>query len=266
MTGRQDFPTTRQVGSSRLTGKIALITGASRGIGAAAAHLFAREGASVVLAARSSEEMARIVDEIKANGGEAMAVQTDVADAVSVEALVKRTVDRYGKLDIAFNNAGIAGGNKPLVEISEDLFAQVIQVNLTGIFLALKYEIPAMLASGGGAIVNMSSTVGLIGTGAGIAPYVASKHGVVGLTKAAALEYARNNIRVNALAPGTTLTTVNERWIADPHIKQRITSAIPLGRVAEPAEVAEAALWLCSDAAAYLTGVTLPVDGGFVIA
>jgi NAD(P)-dependent dehydrogenase (short-subunit alcohol dehydrogenase family) len=210
--------------------------------------------------------MARIVDEIKANGGEAMAVQTDVADAVSVEALVKRTVDMYGKLDIAFNNAGIAGGNKPLVEISENLFAQVIQVNLTGIFLALKYEIPAMLASGGGAIVNMSSTVGLIGTGAGIAPYIASKHGVVGLTKAAALEYARNNIRVNALAPGTTLTTVNERWIADPHIKQRITSAIPLGRVAEPAEVAEAALWLCSDAAAYLTGVTLPVDGGFVIA
>jgi NAD(P)-dependent dehydrogenase (short-subunit alcohol dehydrogenase family) len=266
MTGRQDFPTARQVGSSRLTGKIALITGASRGIGAAAAHLFAREGASVVLAARSSEEMARIVDEIKANGGEAMAVQTDVADAVSIGALVKRTVDMYGKLDIAFNNAGIAGGNKPLVEISEDLFAQVIQVNLTGIFLALKYEIPAMLASGGGAIVNMSSTVGLIGTGAGIAPYIASKHGVVGLTKAAALEYARNNIRVNALAPGTTLTTVNERWIADPHIKQRITSAIPLGRVAEPAEVAEAALWLCSDAAAYLTGVTLPVDGGFVIA
>lgn len=266
MTGRQDFPTARHVGSFRLTGKIALITGASRGIGAAAAHLFAREGASVVLAARSQDEMARIVDKIKANGGEAMAVQTDVADAVSVEALVKRTVDRYGKLDIAFNNAGIAGGNKPLVEISEDLFAQVIQVNLTGIFLALKYEIPAMLASGGGAIVNMSSTVGLIGTGAGIAPYIASKHGVVGLTKAAALEYARNNIRVNALAPGTTLTTVNERWIADPHIKQRITSAIPLGRVAEPAEVAEAALWLCSDAAAYLTGVTLPVDGGFVIA
>jgi NAD(P)-dependent dehydrogenase (short-subunit alcohol dehydrogenase family) len=266
MTGRQDFPTARQVVSSRLTGKIALITGASRGIGAAAAHLFAREGASVVLAARSQDEMACIVDEIKVNGGEAMAVQTDVSDAASVEALVKRTVDTYGRLDIAFNNAGIAGGNKPLVDTSEDLFAQVIQVNLTGIFLALKYEIPAMLAAGGGAVVNMSSTVGLIGTGAGIAPYIASKHGVVGLTKAAALEYGRHNIRVNALAPGTTRTTVNEHWIADPQIKQRIVSGIPLGRVAEPVEVAEAALWLCSDAAAYLTGVTLPVDGGFVIA
>jgi NAD(P)-dependent dehydrogenase (short-subunit alcohol dehydrogenase family) len=195
-----------------------------------------------------------------------MAIQTDVSDAASVEALVKRTVDTYGRLDIAFNNAGIAGGNKPLVDTSEDLFAQVIQVNLTGIFLALKYEIPAMLAAGGGAVVNMSSTVGLIGTGAGIAPYIASKHGVVGLTKAAALEYGRHNIRVNALAPGTTRTTVNEHWIADPQIKQRIVSGIPLGRVAEPVEVAEAALWLCSDAAAYLTGVTLPVDGGFVIA
>lgn len=266
MTERQDFPTTRHVVFSRLMGKIALITGASRGIGAAAAHLFAREGASVVLAARSQDEMARIVDEIKANGSEAMAVQTDVSDAASVEALVKRTVDAYGRLDIAFNNAGIAGGNKPLVDTSEDLFEQVIKVNLTGIFLALKYEIPAMRAAGGGAIVNMSSTAGLIGTKAGIAPYIASKHGVIGLTKAAALEYARNNIRVNAIAPGTTFTSINERWIADPQIKQRITSGIPLGRIAEAVEVAEGALWLCSDAASYLTGVTLPVDGGFVIA
>lgn len=266
MTVRPHSQGSEQDGSSRFTGKVALITGASRGIGAAAARLFAQQGASVVLAARSNDEMAKIVDEIKAHGGEALAVQTDVADAASVETLVKRTVDTFGRLDIAFNNAGIAGGNKSLVDTSEDLFEQVIQVNLTGIFLALKYEIPAMLKTGGGAIVNMSSTVGLIGTKAGIAPYIASKHGVIGLTKAAALEYASSNIRVNALAPGTTVTTVNERWIADPQIKQRITSAIPLGRVAEPVEVAEAALWLCSDAASYLTGVTLPVDGGYVIA
>jgi NAD(P)-dependent dehydrogenase (short-subunit alcohol dehydrogenase family) len=132
-------------------------------------------------------------------------------------------------------------------------------------FLSMKYEIPALLAGGGGAIVNMSSTVGLVGNGAGIAPYIASKHGVVGLTKAAALEYARHNIRVNAIAPGTTLTPVNERWIADEQIRQRITSGIPLGRIANPAEVAEAILWLCSDAASYVTGVTLPIDGGYIV-
>ena len=254
--------------TKQLEGKIALITGASRGIGAAAARLFAQEGASVVLASRSEEEMARIVEEIQASGGEAMAVKTDVADAASVETLIKRTVDVYGRLDIAVNNAGIAGGNKPLVEVTEELFDRVIAVNLKGVFLGMKYEIPAMLASGG-AIVNLSSTVGLVGfggTGAGIAPYIASKHVVVGLTKAAALEYAGQHIRVNAIAPGTTLTPVNERWIADEQTRQRTTSGIPLGRVAEPSEVAEAILWLCSDAASYVTGVTLPVDGGYIVA
>ena len=265
MTTRQDSGETKRSVHRRLEGKIALITGASRGIGASAARLFAHEGAAVVLAARSEEEMARIVEEIRASGGEAMAVKTDVADAASVEALIKRTVDTYGRLDIAVNNAGMAGGNKPLVEVAEELFDRVIRVNLKGVFLGMKHEIPAMLAGGGGAIVNISSTVGLVGTGAGIAPYIASKHGVVGLTKAAALEYARHNIRVNAIAPGTTLTPVNERWIADEQIRQRITSAIPMGRVADAAEVAEAILWLCSDAASYVTGVTLPVDGGFVV-
>jgi NAD(P)-dependent dehydrogenase (short-subunit alcohol dehydrogenase family) len=254
--------------TKQLEGKVALITGASRGIGAATAQLFAQEGATVALASRSAEEMARLVEEIQANGGEAMAVVTDVADAASVETLVKRTVDAYGRLDLAVNNAGIAGGNAPLVEVSEELFDRVIAINLKGVFLGMKYEIPAMLAGGGGAIVNLSSTVGLVGfggTGAGIAPYIASKHGVVGLTKAAALEYARQHIRVNAIAPGTTLTRVNERWVADEQIRQRITSGIPLGRLADPSEVAEAILWLCSDAASYVTGVTLPVDGGYVV-
>ena len=197
-----------------------------------------------------------------------MAVMTDVADAASVETLVKRIVDTYGRLDIAVNNAGIGGGNTPLVEVTEEQFDRVIATNLKGVFLGLKYEIPAMLAVGGGAIVNLSSTVGLVGfggTGAGIAPYIASKHGVVGLTKAAALEYANRNIRVNAIAPGTTRTSINERWIADEQTRQRITSGIPLGRVAEPSEVAEAILWLCSDAASYVTGVTLPVDGGYIV-
>lgn len=268
MTMRQQVNHFRRSVDYHFEGKVALITGASRGIGAATARLFTQEGATVVLASRSEEEMAHIVEEIGANGGEGMAVKTDVAEAASVETLIKRIVDAYGRLDIAVNNAGIAGGNKPLVEVTEEVFDQVIAVNLKGVFLGMKYEIPAMLASGGGAIVNLSSTVGLVGfggTGAGLAPYIASKHGVVGLTKAAALEYGGQHIRVNAIAPGTTRTSVNERWIADEHIRQRITSGIPLGRVADPVEVAEAILWLCSDAASYITGVTLPVDGGYIV-
>ncbi|MGH2495878.1 MAG: SDR family NAD(P)-dependent oxidoreductase [Ktedonobacteraceae bacterium] len=249
----------------RLAGKVALVTGASRGIGAATVRLFANEGATVVLASRSEEEMAHVVDEIRAKGGEALAVKTDVAEATSLENLIARTIEAYGKLDIAVNNAGIAGGNRPFAETPEEVFDRVMATNLKGVFLAMKYEIAAMLTGGGGAIVNLSSTVGLVGTQAGIAPYIASKHGVVGLTKAAALEYAKRNIRVNAVAPGTTRTSVNERWIADEQILQRMTSGIPLGRVADPAEVAEAILWLCSDAASYVTGVTLPVDGGFIV-
>jgi NAD(P)-dependent dehydrogenase (short-subunit alcohol dehydrogenase family) len=254
--------------TKQLEGKVALITGASQGIGAATAGLLAQAGAVVVLASRSEEELAHNVEEIKSNGGDAMAVKTDVADAASVENLVKRTVEAYGRLDIAVNNAGIGGGNMTLVEVSEELFDRVIATNLKGVFLGMKYEIPAMLASGGGAIVNLSSTVGLVGLGGsagGIAPYIASKHGVVGLTKAAALEYARQHIRVNAVAPGTTLTPVNERWIADEQTRQRITSGIPVGRLADPHEIAEAIFWLCSDAASYVTGVTLPVDGGYVV-
>ncbi len=254
--------------TKQLEGKVALITGASRGIGAATARLFAQEGATVVLASRSEEELARLVEGIKANEGEAIAFQTHVADAASVETLVKRAVDACGRLDLAVNNAGMAGGNAPLVEVSEETFDRVIAVNLKGVFLGMKYEIPAMLVSGGGAIVNLSSTVGLVGLGGpggGIAPYIASKHGVVGLTKAAALEYARQHIRVNAIAPGTTLTPVNERWYADEQTRQRMTSTIPMGRVADPFEIAQAILWLCSDAASYVTGVTLAVDGGYIV-
>lgn len=186
--------------------------------------------------------------------------------AQALDALVQQTLEAYGQLDIAVNNAGIAGGNMPFAQVTEELFDRVINVNLKGMFLAMKYEIPALQAAGGGAIVNISSTVGLVGSGAGIAPYIASKHGVVGLTKAAALEYGRHHIRVNAVAPGTTRTSVNEHWISNEQILQRITGSIPLGRVASASEVAQATLWLCSDAVAYLTGVTLPVDGGFTVA
>jgi len=237
-------------------------------MGAAAARLFAQEGARVVLAARNEEAIAQLAEEIRAGGGEALTVQADVSNATSVEELVKRAVQTYGRLDLAVNNAGVAGGNKPLVEVSEETFDLVTAVNLKGVFLCLKYEIPAMLAAGGGAIVNVSSTVGLVGHGghgAGLAPYIASKHGVVGLTKAAALEYAAQHIRVNAVAFGTILTEVNQGWYADEQISQRMTSTIPLGRVADPREAAEAILWLCSDAASFVTGVTLPVDGGYVV-
>ena len=251
--------------NQRLSGKVAIITGASRGIGAATARLFAREGASVVLASRNVDELNWLASDIAAEGGTALAVATNVADADAMEALVRQTMTTYGRLDIAVNNAGVALGNKPLTEVSEEQFDQTIAINLKGVFLALKYEIPALLASNGGAIVNISSTVGLVGSSAGIAPYIASKHGVVGLTKAAALEYAPWHIRVNAIAPGTTATPVNEHWLGNPAIRERITATIPMRRIGEARDVAEAALWLCSDASSYVTGVVMPVDGGFII-
>ncbi|SRR5712692_7352794 len=169
MTENERAHETQRTVSGCFTNKIAIITGASRGIGAAVAHLFAQEGATVVLAVRSEEALAGLVNEITANGGNAIAVKTDVSNAVSMEALVKHTVERYGKLDLAVNNAGIAGGNTSLAQVSEELFDRIIAVNLKGTFLALKYELAAMQASGGGAIVNVSSTVGLVGNGAGIA-------------------------------------------------------------------------------------------------
>ncbi|GHO93569.1 2,5-dichloro-2,5-cyclohexadiene-1,4-diol dehydrogenase [Reticulibacter mediterranei] len=245
----------------RLEGKIAIITGASRGIGAAAARLFASEGASVVLASRSEQEMTHIVEEIRSVGGNALAVPTDVSSAASLEELVRQTVETYGRLDIAFNNAGI-GMHKPFIEYTEEEFDRVLSVNLKGVFLAMKYEIIAMLEAGGGAIVNTSSVGGLV-AGPGLAPYSASKHGVIGLTKGAAGEYGKHNIRVNAIAPGSTLTDMMARWIAlEPGIEQQLIHATPLGRMSNPAEVAEAALWLSSDSASYVTGATLLVDGG----
>jgi NAD(P)-dependent dehydrogenase (short-subunit alcohol dehydrogenase family) len=251
-----------------LTGKVAIITGASRGIGRATAHLFAERGATVVLAARGDEAVARLADEIGAGGGQALAIKADVSDAVAVEHLVKRIVETYGRLDVAVNNAGISGGRTPLVQVTDAVFDEVVAVNLKGVFLCMKHEISAMQASGGGAIVNVTSTVGLVGYGepeSGLAPYIASKHGVVGLTKAAALEYAAQGIRVNAVAFGTILTEMNQRWYADEHTRQRMISPIPMRRVGDSREAAEAIFWLCSNASTYVTGVTLPVDGGYVI-
>jgi NAD(P)-dependent dehydrogenase (short-subunit alcohol dehydrogenase family) len=245
--------------SSRLDGKVAIITGASRGIGAAAARRFAAAGAFVVLAARTTSDIEKIAGEIEASGGRALAVTTDVTDERQVEDLVKRAVETYGRLDVAFNNAGSGHMPRPLAEISVDVFVQSINVNLVGVFIALKYEIPAMVAVGGGAIVNMSSTAGLQGA-PGLGDYAAAKHGVIGLTKSAALDYGRQNVRVNAIAPGPI---VNEQMARLPkEARDQIAQYVPLGRLGEPNQVADSAAWLCSDEASFISGAVLSIDGG----
>jgi NAD(P)-dependent dehydrogenase (short-subunit alcohol dehydrogenase family) len=243
-----------------LEGRVAIITGASRGIGAATSRAFAAAGAAVALAARDEAALASLADQLLAGGGRAIAVPTDVADPASVERLVDRTVGAFGRLDLAFNNA--AGGGQrptPLADLPVDAYDSAIAITLRGVFLSMRYEIPAMLKAGGGVIVNMSSTAGLEGVG-GLAGYVSAKHGVVGLTKTAALDYADRNLRVNALAPGPILTDNLERAGED---AQRLAAlAMPMRRIGRPEEVAAAVVWLCSDQAAFITGATLPIDGG----
>ena len=239
--------------------RVALVTGASRGIGAATARAFAQAGAAVALAARDGSALATLAREIEALGGRALAVPTDVGDPAAVAALVEQTVATFGRLDAAINNAG--GGHRPapLAELTVDEFDAAVRLNLRGVFLAMKFEIPAMLASGGGAIVNMTSTAGLHGV-RGIGGYVAAKHGVVGLTATAALEYGARGIRVNAIAPGPILT---ERLAAaGEEVRAQAARARPLGRLGRPEEVAALALWLCSDQAGFITGSTIPLEGG----
>jgi NAD(P)-dependent dehydrogenase (short-subunit alcohol dehydrogenase family) len=243
-----------------LEGKVALVTGASRGIGAAAARAFAAEGAAVTLAARDRDALDPIVKEIEADGGRAISVRTDVTDAATVAAAVDATKAEFGRLDAAFNNAGGGHAFGPLAEIDLEEFDDELAVNLRGVFVSMKHEIPAMLEGGGGAIVNNASTAG-IQAARGISVYSASKAGViVGLTKTASLDYAQRGVRINAVAPGSVLTDLmlrgGEKAIAG------ATAATPMRRIGEPEEVAAAAVWLCSDQASYVTGATLPVDGG----
>jgi NAD(P)-dependent dehydrogenase (short-subunit alcohol dehydrogenase family) len=242
-----------------LQGKVAIVAGAGRGIGAAAGRRLANAGATVVVAARTKSEIEALEAEIKASGGIALAIPIDVTDERQVAELVSRTVATFGRLDIAFNNAGSGHMPRPLAEFDLADFQQAISTNLVGMFLAMKYEIPAMLASGGGAIVNMSSTAGLQGA-RGMGPYSSAKHGVIGLTKAAALDYGRSNIRINAIAPGPI---VNERMAQLPEeARQHIASSVPLGRLGDADQVAAAVVWLCSDQAAFVHGAVLAIDGG----
>jgi NAD(P)-dependent dehydrogenase (short-subunit alcohol dehydrogenase family) len=246
-----------------LEGKVALVTGGSSGIGRASALAFAREGAKVVIAdvdVNGGEETVRLIKEA---GGEAIFVRTDVSKAAEVEALVNEAVETYGRPDYAHNNAGIEGITALTADCSEENWDWVINVNLRGVWLCMKYEIRQMLQQEGGAIVNTSSALGLVATGRGLPAYVASKHGIVGLTKAAALEYARAGIRVNAVCPGAIRTPMHERLTGgDPEVDAQIAAAQPVGRVGSPEEVAEAVIWLCSDAASFVTGHTMVIDGG----
>ena len=245
--------------SGRMDGKVALVTGGSSGIGRATAITFAKKGAKVVIAARRVPEGEETVRQIVEAGGEATFVQTDVTQALEVQTLVDRTLERYGRLDCAFNNAG-SGKPGKLIELAEADWEQEMAVNLKSVWLCLKYEIPAMLRSGKGAIVNMSSQGGILGV-PNYGAYAAAKGGVAALTRAAAAEYAADGIRINTVSPGAVET---ELWANAPAgMLEQVATGIPLQRLGQPNDIAEAVLWLCSDAAGFVTGQNLAIDGGY---
>jgi len=243
------------------TGKVALVTGAAAGIGRAASLRFARHGARVVVGDinPAGVETANL---IKSEGGEAIFVQTDVLEAKEVENLVATAVQTYGGLHCAFNNAGILPPTIPLADVDNSTFDNVMAVDLKGIFLSMKYEIRQMLQAGGGAIVNNASIAGTIAE-AGISTYAAAKHGVIGLSKAAALEYASKGIRINALAPGLVETAMTKPWFDDPAMRGYFMANSPIGRFAQPEEIAGVVLFLCSDLASFAVGQTFAIDGGY---
>ncbi|MFJ9639413.1 SDR family NAD(P)-dependent oxidoreductase [Streptomyces sp. NPDC101178] len=247
-----------------LTGKVALVTGASSGIGAAAARTFCREGATVVLTARRERQLAELAAELRDSGGQAAYVVADVTSAREAALAVDFAVDTYGRLDAAFNNAGTGGDRTPLHLMSDEVYDNLMDTNVRSVFNCLRAEISAMLRHGGGTIVNNSSVGGLVAIPTA-APYIASKHAVVGLTRAAADEYAKQGIRVNAVAPGTTRSEITADWFArNPGLEDMVNSMTPQGRTADPEEIAAAAAWLLSDRCPFLTGTVMPVDGGFV--
>jgi len=247
-----------------LAGKVALVTGAGSGIGRASALAFAREGAKVIVADVATDGGRETAHSIEEQGGEAFFVQADVSAAGDVREMIERAVTTYGRLDCAFNNAGIEGEMATTAECSEDNFDRTIAINLKGVWLCMKYELPQMLEQGGGAIVNCASIAGLVGF-PNLPAYTASKGGIVQLTRTAALEYAQSGIRVNALCPGVIHTPMVDRITnRDPETEAQFTAMEPIGRMGAPEEMAEAALWLCSDAASFVTGHPLVADGGMV--
>lgn len=249
-------------GQGSLAGKVALITGASSGIGAAAARVFAREGALVVLVARREDRLAALVAELRAGGAQASYCVGDVQVSADMARAVSCAVETYGRLDAAFNNAGAAVEPAPLQLLDDKAYDLVMDTNVRGVWNCLRHEIGAMTEGGGGSIVNTSSVAGLVATSVA-APYIAAKHAVIGLTKAAAVECAAAGIRVNAIAPGLTRSEMVEEWFTRfPGQEAKSKASAPQNRMAAPQEVAEAAAWLCSDRASFVTGTTLAVDGG----
>ena len=248
-----------------LEGKVAVITGAAGGIGRASALTFAREGASVVLADIAEDGLAETARLVSQAGGDAVMIPTDVTRREDVVALVALALERHGRLDCAFNNAGIPGGTTPFAELGDEQFQRIMDINVHGAWMCTQEEIKAMLETGGGSIVNASSGLGMIAA-PHVAAYVTSKHAVLGLTRAAALDYPRQGIRVNAVLPGVVDTAMpQEMFAASPGAVDAIGEHSPMGRLARPEEVAEAAAWLCSDRASYVNGHGLVVDGGIVV-
>jgi len=251
--------------NNELHGKVAVVTGGTSGIGRDTALLFSQAGAKVVVAGRREPEGQETVRLIRSAGGEALFIKTDVAKSSDVQSLVQKTVDKFGSVDIAFNNAGIEGLWVPIAEQSEEDFDRVIDINVKGVWLCLKYQIQQMLKQAkGGAIVNMSSIAGLMG-GAGAAAYACSKHAVIGLTRSAALETALTGIRVNAVCPAAIETPMAERVFGEPAVNKAVLAHHPMGRFGTPREVSEAVLWLCSPKSSFMTGHYIVLDGGFLV-
>jgi len=247
----------------KLSGKVALVTGGTSGIGKTTAIAFARAGAKVVLTGRREKEGAQVVDEIRKLGGDAAFVRADVAKDADAKAMVDFTVGKYGRLNVAFNNAGVEWTG-PLDQATEAEYRRVFDINVWGVLNSMRHEIPVMLKNGGGAIVNNSSVAGHVGLGQ-VSVYIASKHAVEGLTKSVALEFAKQNIRINAVAPGVIATDMLDRFAGkESEMRDSLTSIIPVGRIGAREEIAAAVLYLSSDDAKFTTGTSLVVDGGYV--